>query len=157
MQQSNEPFAVEPPSNTPFWRTKSLEEMSASEWESLCDGCARCCLVKLEDEDSGEVHLTRLTCRMLDVGSCRCSDYNNRFAKMPDCISIDPDKVRQIDWLPKTCAYRLVGEGHDLYWWHPLVSGDPQTVHQAGISVRGWAISEEKAKPGAMHKYIIAD
>lgn len=140
----------------PFWRVKALEEMSKAEWESLCDGCARCCLVKLEDEDTGEVHLTRLACRLLDVGSCRCGDYANRFAKMPDCVSIDAEKIRQIDWLPDTCAYRLVAEGRDLYWWHPLLSGDPQTVHAAGISVRGWAISEAKAKPNTMHRYIIA-
>ena len=146
MQQSNEPF----------WRTKTLEQMSRVEWESLCDGCARCCLVKLEDEDTGEVHLTRLACRLLDHGTCRCSDYENRHQRMPDCVAIDPDKVRRLDWLPDTCAYRLVAEGRDLFWWHPLLSGDPQTVHQAGVSVRGWAISEDKAKPGTMHKYIIA-
>lgn len=141
----------------PFWKTKTLEEMSPTEWESLCDGCARCCLVKLEDEDSGEVHLTRLACALLDVGSCRCSDYANRFARMHDCIKIDPATVRSIDWLPPTCGYRLVKEGRDLLWWHPLISGDPETVHEAGISVRGWTISETKAKKSAYHRYIISD
>lgn len=147
MQQSNEPF----------WRTKALEEMSPEEWESLCDGCGKCCLVKLEDEDTGEVELTRLSCRLLDVGSCRCSDYENRFSKVHDCIKIDAAKIREIDWLPKTCAYRLVAEGRDLAWWHPLVSGDPNTVHQAGISVRGWAVSEAKVRPKDMHRYIISE
>jgi uncharacterized cysteine cluster protein YcgN (CxxCxxCC family) len=140
----------------PFWRVKSLEDMSRTEWESLCDGCARCCLVKLEDEDTGEVHLTRLACALLDVGSCRCRDYDNRHALMPDCISIDPEKVRQIRWLPETCAYRVLAEGRELAWWHPLVSGTPETVHQAGVSVR-WARSEESVRAGSYHRYIIED
>lgn len=142
-------------SDQPYWRTKALEEMTKAEWEALCDGCARCCLVKLEDEDTAEVYLTRLACRMLDHSTCRCSDYANRFAKMPDCVEINAQKVREIDWLPETCAYRLVAEGRDLFWWHPLISRDPETVHQAGISVRGWATCESKARPGNMHKYII--
>ena len=128
----------------PFWKTKALEEMTPTEWESLCDGCARCCLLKLEDEDSGEVFLTRLACKLLDVSKCRCSDYANRFAKMPDCIEIDPEKVRKLDWLPTSCGYRRVAEGRDLAWWHPLISGSPDTVHEAGISVRSWARSESK-------------
>jgi uncharacterized protein len=139
----------------PFWRAKTLEELNSTEWEQLCDGCGRCCLVKLEDEDTGAVHLTRLACRLLDTGSCRCSNYDNRHALMPDCVAIDPGKVRTLTWLPPTCGYRLIGEGRDLYWWHPLVSGDPNTVHEAGVSVRGWAVSEAKAKAGQMHKYII--
>ena len=139
----------------PFWRRKTLEQLDQSEWESLCDGCGRCCLVKLEDEDTGDVHLTRLACRMLDHSTCRCSDYENRHAKMPDCVAIDPGKVRSLGWLPATCGYRLVAEGRELYWWHPLMSGDADTVHQAGVSVRGWATSETKAKPGTMHRYII--
>lgn len=141
----------------PFWKTKSLDEMSSAEWESLCDGCARCCLVKLEDEDTGDVHLTRLSCALLDPGTCRCSDYPNRFARMPDCVEISPAKLKEIDWLPPTCAYRLVQEGRDLFWWHPLVSGDPETVHAAGISVRGWTKSEAKAKRSTWHRYIIQD
>lgn len=141
----------------PFWKTKTLDEMSASEWESLCDGCGRCCLLKLEDEDTNKVYLTRLACSLLDIGSCRCSDYANRFARMPDCIAIDPQKVREIEWLPRTCAYRLVEERKDLYWWHPLVSGSPETVHEAGISVRGFARSEAKVKPQSFHRYIIED
>lgn len=141
----------------PFWRTKKLEEMNAQEWESLCDGCGRCCLVKLEDEETKEVELTRLTCRLLDVGSCRCSDYENRFKVVHDCIRIDAAAVRQIDWLPATCGYRLVRDGRDLAWWHPLVSGDPNTVHEAGVSVRGWAISEAKVKAQNVHRYIIKE
>lgn len=140
-----------------FWRTKSLDEMTPQEWESLCDGCARCCLVKLEDEDNGEVHLTRLACSLLNIGTCRCSDYANRHEKMPDCLSIDLAKVRSLAWLPKTCAYRRLDEGRDLAWWHPLVSGSPDTVHLAGISIRSWSISEQSAGTAAYHRFIIDD
>jgi len=141
----------------PFWRTKPLDEMSTEEWESLCDGCARCCLVKLEDEDDGEVHLTRLACRLLDIGTCRCSDYANRHEQMPDCLRIDLARVRELSWLPRTCAYRRLDEGRDLAWWHPLVSGTPDTVHQAGISIRSWAIGENSADETAYHRFIIGD
>lgn len=141
----------------PFWRVKALEDMSREEWESLCDGCARCCLIKLEDEDTGEVHLTRLSCRMLDTGTCRCRDYDNRHASVPDCVAIDAAKVRSLNWLPSTCAYRVLSEGRELAWWHPLVSGSPETVHEAGISVRGWSRSEDSVGPAAIHRYIIRD
>lgn len=127
----------------PFWKTKSLEEMSPSEWESLCDGCARCCLNKLEDWDTGEIVWTRVACTLLDDQSCRCKDYDNRAATVPDCIQLTPAEVRTLTWLPPTCAYRLVREGQDLYWWHPLVSGEGETVHQAGISVRGRTVPED--------------
>jgi uncharacterized protein len=120
----------------PFWKTKALEEMTLDEWESLCDGCARCCLVKLEDEETGDVHYTDVGCTLLDAAGCRCRDYPNRQAKVPDCVRLTPDAVRRLSWLPQTCAYRLLAEGRDLYWWHPLVSGDPETVHAAGIAVR---------------------
>ena len=121
----------------PFWRVKSLDEMSATEWESLCDGCARCCLVKLEDEDTGEIHKTDIACKLLDAGACRCRSYAKRQAKVSDCLKLDPRTVRELSWLPRTCAYRLVSEGKPLEAWHPLVSGSPDSVHAAGISVRG--------------------
>jgi len=126
-----------------FWKTKSLEEMSDAEWESLCDGCGKCCLAKLEDEDTAEIHWTSVGCRLLDVGACRCSDYQNRSAKVADCVRLTPANVRTIAWLPSTCAYRLVAQGEGLAWWHPLVSGDPDTVHEAGISVRGKVSASE--------------
>ncbi|HEX8164773.1 MAG TPA: YcgN family cysteine cluster protein [Beijerinckiaceae bacterium] len=121
----------------PFWRVKTLEAMTDAEWESLCDGCARCCLVKLEDEETGAIHYTDVGCTLLDAGACRCKDYGNRQAKVPDCVRLQPRNIRELSWMPPTCAYRLVAQGRDLYWWHPLVSGDPETVHAAGISVRG--------------------
>lgn len=141
----------------PFWKTKTLEEMSKSEWESLCDGCGRCCMVKLEDEDTGKIHLTSLSCALLDVKACRCKDYDNRFEKMPDCLSVTLEKVRSLTWLPPTCAYRVLNEGGDLAWWHPLVSGTPETVHQAGISVRGLAKSEKRVREHNHLRYIIPD
>ncbi len=126
----------------PFWRRKRPTEMTTQEWESLCDGCGQCCLHKLEDVDSGALAVTDVACAYLDLGSCRCSDYANRMKNVPDCVKITPENAGRLPWLPETCAYRLVARGDDLAWWHPLVSGDPETVHQAGISVRGRAVSE---------------
>ena len=128
----------------PFWKVKSLPEMTDAEWESLCDGCGRCCLNKLEDEDTGDVYLTRVACRLLDGETCRCRDYANRFDRVPECIDLSPAKVGELGWLPPTCAYRLVAEHRELPDWHPLVSGDPGTVHGAGISVRNATVSEEE-------------
>ncbi len=126
----------------PFWQTKSLDELTGEEWESLCDGCARCCLIKLEDEDTGEIHYTDVVCDLLDLEHCRCSDYPNRQERVPDCIKLTPQNLSTIDWLPPTCGYRLVAEGKALYWWHPLVSGDEMSVHYSGIGVRGRCITE---------------
>ena len=127
---------AERPVGKPFWRTKALHEMTSVEWESLCDGCARCCLVKLEDEDTGEVAYTDVSCTLLDAGACRCRDYAERQARMPDCVGLTPNIVSGLGWLPSTCAYRHLAQGEDLPWWHPLVSGHPETVHAAGVSVR---------------------
>ncbi len=141
----------------PFWETKTLDEMSPAEWDSLCDGCAQCCLNKLEDEDTGKIYLTRVACGLLDVGSCRCTDYANRFEIMPDCLSIDIKAVKSLRWLPESCAYRRIDEGRGLAWWHPLVSGDPDTVHQAGVSVRGWARSEKGLREDQIARFIIGE
>jgi uncharacterized cysteine cluster protein YcgN (CxxCxxCC family) len=135
----------------PFWKTRRLAEMTPEEWESLCDGCGKCCLHKLEDVDTGEVSYTNVACRQLDLGSCRCSHYGERERLVPDCLVLTAETVQEMDWLPETCAYRLVAAGKDLAWWHPLVSGDPETVHQAGISVRGRVISERRAGDLSQH------
>ena len=136
-----------PPMGEPFWKTKPLEDMTRAEWESLCDGCGRCCLHKLRDEETERVAFTEVACRLLDARSCRCRDYRNRRAHVPDCVKLTPKRVAAIDWLPPTCAYRLVAEGKDLEWWHPLVSGDPESVHRAGVSVRGRVVPEREAGP----------
>ena len=130
------PKAMKHAGSEAFWRVKTLEAMSPREWESLCDGCARCCLVKLEDEETGDIHETDVGCTLLDAGTCRCRDYRHRQRKVTDCVRLTPEAVRRLSWLPATCAYRRLAEGRDRAWWHPLVSGDPTTVHAAGISVR---------------------
>ena len=109
--------------DAPFWKTKPLEAMSPAEWESLCDGCGKCCMAKLEDEDTGEIYWTTVGCRLFDAGVCRCTDYEHRLERVDDCVQLTPENVRTITWLPSTCGYRLVAEGKDLFWWHPLVSG----------------------------------
>ena len=128
----------------PFWKTKTLAEMTREEWESLCDGCGRCCLHKLR-YDGGGLAFTNVACVLLDGATARCSDYTNRRRKVPDCVQLTPDDLKAIDWLPPSCGYRLVASGKELAWWHPLVSGDPQTVHSSGVSVAGRTISERKA------------
>ena len=122
--------------NRPFWK-KPLEALNRKEWESLCDGCGRCCLVKLEDEDTGKIHFTDIGCKLLNAKTCRCRDYRNRSKRIADCVTLTPAAARVLPWLPPTCAYRLRAEGKDLMWWHPLVSGRRETVEEAGISVRG--------------------
>ncbi|MGL4635995.1 MAG: YcgN family cysteine cluster protein [Beijerinckiaceae bacterium] len=142
-------------SDIPFWKTKSLEEMNPQEWESLCDGCGRCCLVKLEDADDGTLYYTDVSCRLFDAGSCRCKDYVNRSSQVPDCVTLTPQEVRTLPWLPPTCGYRRLAEGKNLDWWHPLVSGDPETVVKAGISVRGCvSASEDDVSVARMQKRI---
>jgi hypothetical protein len=130
----------------PFWRQKPLHALTRPEWESLCDGCGQCCLNKLDDPKTGATRVTDIACRLLDLSTCRCMSYEDRHRFVPECRRLSPQNVAAIDWLPATCAYRLLAQGRDLPWWHPLVSGDPQTVHRAGVSVKGRAVSEREVK-----------
>jgi uncharacterized cysteine cluster protein YcgN (CxxCxxCC family) len=131
----------------PFWRRKPLTEMTELEWESLCDGCGKCCLNKLEEEATDRTFYTDVGCRLLDGEACRCRDYAHRLDLVHDCVRLTPKNLKTISWLPPSCAYVLLDEGRDLYWWHPLVSGDPESVHAAGVSVRGRVRASEVDVP----------
>lgn len=155
MQNPQRPRSASTKANEPFWREKTLAEMSDPEWESLCDGCGRCCLNKLEDWDTGEIWWTNVACRYFDEKSCGCTDYQNRHENVPDCIALTPENVPELAWLPPSCGYRLIAEGSDLYWWHPLVSGNTQTVHDAGISTLGRTLSEENIPEAELEDYIV--
>ncbi|WP_027284965.1 YcgN family cysteine cluster protein [Rubritepida flocculans] len=142
------------PASPPFWQTTPLEKMTRAQWESLCDGCGRCCLHKIRDEETGRVHHTEVACRLLDLSTARCGDYAHRKARVPDCIRLTPARLRKMDWLPPTCAYRLLAEGRDLPAWHPLRSGEAGSVARAGVSVAGRAVSEREA--GALEDHVVA-
>lgn len=129
-----------------FWETKSLTELTLDEWESLCDGCGKCCLHKLEDEETGELFHTNVACQLLDLTTGRCSRYADRFRWVPDCVQLTPAAVRRVNWLPRTCAYRLRAEGQPLPSWHPLRTGDRESTRQAGMSVCGWAAPERRVR-----------
>ncbi|OMH36233.1 YcgN family cysteine cluster protein [Motiliproteus sp. MSK22-1] len=139
----------------PFWETTALAQMDQSQWESLCDGCGKCCLHKIEDEDTDELFYTRIACTLLDIDSCRCQDYTNRIKKVPECLRLKPEDVAEFHWLPKTCAYRLIAEGKKLESWHPLISGDPDSVHRAGVSVRAWAVSESEVSEQEWFDHVL--
>ncbi len=139
----------------PFWQRKRLDEMTPAEWESLCDGCGKCCLAKLEDEDTGDVYYTELACRYMDQDTCQCTVYSERLQKVPACVVLTPESLGDYHWLPFTCAYRTLAEGRPLADWHPLRSGDPQTVHEAGVSVRHRVMSEADVAEQDWEEHII--
>ncbi len=138
-----------------FWEQCSLDELTTEEWESLCDGCARCCLQKLEDEDDGAVFYTSVACSLLDLEQCSCSDYPNRNINVPTCVHLTPERTAEFHWLPSTCSYRLMHEGKTLPDWHPLVSGSGDTVHDAGISIRSFAMLEDGSEN--LEDYLIGE
>lgn len=141
-----------------FWERKPLKKLSQREWEALCDGCGKCCLNKLEDEDSGDVALTRIACRLLDDETCRCTHYENRHQFVPDCIVLKPSNLdTHAYWMPRTCAYRLLWEGRPLPDWHPLISGTPDTVYAAGVSVRGITLSDFEIPEDEWEDHIIEE
>lgn len=144
-------------SEAPFWKTKILSEMTQEEWESLCDGCAQCCRHKLQDEDTGFVYQTNVACRLLDIESCCCIDYQNRSRLVPTCSVMTPDLAGSLTWLPETCAYRRLAVGKNLEWWHPLVSGDHRIVHELGISIREKTVSEKEVGLDHLEDYIVND
>ena len=146
--------AASEPLEDGYWRKKTLVELNEQEWESLCDNCGKCCVISLEDEDTGELYLTDVSCKLFDSKACGCGDYANRKQYVPDCVKLTPRNVPTLDWLPRTCAYRLVAEGKDLHWWHPLVSGDRETVHTSKASVRGKTRGEGRLKMQGLMKRI---
>ena len=142
------------PCGEPFWRKKTLAEMTAEEWESLCDGCGQCCLKKFIDDDTGEILNTMVACELLDGHTCRCCDYSHRQARVPECVVLTPEIIHTITWIPESCAYRMLAEGRELAWWHPLVSGNPETVHLAGKSVRDRTIPAGHVHPDDLQEYV---
>ena len=143
--------------DAPFWQRKSLAELDRDEWESLCDGCGRCCLHKLVDVETGAVRFTAVACRLLDLDRVRCRDYANRRARVPDCLRLAPDSGAVFAQLPNSCAYRMLWEGRALADWHPLVSGDPESLRSAGISIRGKVIGEAEADLDDLERYAYED
>ena len=141
---------------TDFWQRKPLVDLTSAEWEALCDGCGRCCLHKLEDEDTGELYFTNVACRLLDLKTCRCQEYARRVELIPDCLMLSPSNLELFKQLPSTCAYRLLAEGQPLPDWHPLVTGDVDSVHSAGISVRGKVVSEAYIHPEQLPEHMIS-
>lgn len=138
-----------------FWEEKELEELTPKEWEALCDGCAKCCLCKIQDEATWEIHYTNVSCKLLNIETCRCLCYEKRKQLVPGCAVLNPQNVRKFPWLPETCAYRRLAQGKDLYKWHHLISGDPDLVHRLGFSVKNKVVSENRIHPDQLPEHIV--
>jgi len=134
-----------------------MSEMNREEWESLCDGCGWCCIIKFEDEDTGDIYYTNVVCHLLDLETVHCTAYDERTQRVPTCVNLTPQRAAEFVWLPETCAYRRLAEGKDLDAWHPLISGDPESVHKAGASIRGKVVSEKDVDPDELENYIEDD
>lgn len=146
------------PMRDSFWTRIPLADMTDEEWEALCDGCGKCCLNKLEDEDSAEVAFTRIACRLFDDATCQCANYAERKIHVPECIQLTPKGMEAVAYfMPETCAYRLLHEGKPLHWWHPLVSGSSETVHEAGVSARGITVNEYEVADEDWEDYVIEE
>ncbi len=139
----------------PFWEDRRLDQLTPAQWEALCDGCGRCCLQKLKHPTTAKVDYTSVACRLLDLETCRCTAYPERRRLVRECLELKPARIPGMSWLPKTCAYRLIAQGKPLPEWHPLISGDPQSIHRAGISVRHKAVSETEIDPDQLERYIL--
>lgn len=138
-----------------FWETKKLHEMTTEEWESLCDNCGKCCLIKLQDEDTDEIHFTNVVCNLSDLETCRCTDYANRCTRVPECVDLKQHDFKEFNWMPSTCAYRLLVDGKPLPDWHPLISGTQESVKNAGIAISHFAIKEEDIGDDDITDYVI--
>ncbi len=138
-----------------FWKTRKLNELTTEEWESLCDGCAQCCIIKFQDEDTGRIYHTNVVCEWLDIYHCKCRRYSERGRLVPSCLTLTPELAAELSWMPETCAYRLLAEGKDLPLWHHLVCGDRDAVHRAGISVRGKVVSAIDVDEEELPDYVI--
>jgi len=143
-------------SSARFWETKRLDDMTTEEWESLCDGCGRCCLLKLEDEDTGRIYYTDVGCKLLDCDTCRCTNYPDRLTYVPDCVVLDVKKAEELQWMPSTCAYRLLANGQPLPEWHPLITGNPDSVHWAGMSVANKIHKEEEVAEDDLPDHLVS-
>jgi uncharacterized cysteine cluster protein YcgN (CxxCxxCC family) len=140
---------------SPFWKTKPMSEMSSDEWESLCDGCGKCCCIRMEDEDTAAIYVTDVSCKLFDRDTCRCGDYANRTVHVPDCVQLTPENAGALAWMPQTCAYRLIANGKDLFDWHHLVSGSRETIHEAGMSVQNATYNENDIPEEAHPHHIV--
>ena len=139
----------------PFWRVKKMKDMNKQEWESLCDNCGKCCCIRLEDEETGDIYITDVACKLFDAETCKCTSYASRSEKVSDCVKLTKDNIDKLQWMPRTCAYRLISEGKELPYYHHLVSGSSSTIHDEGMSVKNEVVSETIVSEDEQIKRIV--